>query len=468
MTENNIIFNTDSYKIGGHWNMMLPNTMVDYCYYEARNGSKFDNVNFFGLQYILKKYLVGKVVTREKIQEATELCSGHFGNEEAFNLKGWRNILNNYNGRLPVIIKAVPEGLSIPVSNVLFTVENIGGSETSWLPGYLESKLSHVWYPTTIATSSLDIKNSLERLVDETCDINHLNFLVHDFAYRSYTSEDASAIGGLAHLIHFLGTDTVSALKCAHDYYGVLYNSVAYSVPASQHSSMSPLGEQGECKIVEMLIEKYPKGILSVVGDTYDIYNFVSSIVCEKLKDKILNRDGVFVVRPDSTTNIHKMKPQLILWTIETIFSKVGGYLNSKGYKVINDKIKVLYGDGLDKNEMVETLELLKTHGYSAQNIATFGCGSGLVQKNIHRDVCRFAYKTSAQLREGVWYDVFKNPLDQSKASKKGRLKLIRENGQYQTVNIDQPGEDILVPVFENGELLVDYTLDQVRANAKK
>lgn len=467
MTENNIILNTDSYKIGGHWNMMLPDTEIDYCYYEARKGSKFDEVIFFGLQYILKKFLVGKVVTQEKIDEAADLCYGHFGNKEAFNLQGWQHILDNFGGYLPVLIKAAPEGLSIPVSNVLFTTQNIGGAKTSWLPGYLESKLSHVWYPTTIATSSRDIRNEFKPFIYDTCDASHLDFLLHDFAYRSYTGEDSAAIGGLAHLVSFLGTDTVPALKCARDYYEANSNEIAYSVPATQHSTMSALGEKGESKIVSMLIDKYPTGILSVVGDTYDIYNFVSNIICVELKDKILARNGVFVVRPDSVTERHPTKASLVLWIVNEIYNKIGGTINKKGYKVMNSKLKALYGDGLDKKEMIEILQVLKDNGFSAENLATFGCGSGLVQKNIHRDVCRFAYKTSAQFRDGRWHDIFKNPLDKSKASKRGLLKLIKdEELKYKTVNISEPGEDILTPVFSSGKLLKSYSFKEVRQNS--
>lgn len=470
MSENNIILNTDSYKIGGHWNMMLPNTEVDYAYYEARNGSLYDEVTFVGLQYILKKYLVGKVVTREKIEEARQLSKGHFSNENAFNIKGWEHILNNYDGKIPVTINAIPEGLSIPVSNALFTVESEKDKEISWLTGYLESLLSHVWYPTAIATSTKYIKDSLKPYFDSTSEFGSLDFFVHDFAYRSYTSEEAAEIGGLAVLsVNFLGTDTVPAIKAAHDYYNANYNEIAYSVPATQHSIMTPLGRSGEGSIVDMLLNKYPKGILSVVADSYDIYNFVTELVCKRFKNRILTRDGVFVVRPDSTTDTHPNKAQLVLWIVKEIYNLVGGYVNKKGYKVINNKIRVLYGDGLSRLQMIEILELLKSNGFSAENIATFGVGSGLIQKGIDRDVCRFAYKTSAQLIDGIWHDIYKSPLDQSKASKKGRLKVVRDDIlKYKTIGIEKAGENVLTPVFKNGELLADYSLNDLRKNSRQ
>lgn len=463
-----IIFKTDSYKLGAHWNMYPEGTESVYSYYEARKGSLFPRTTFIGLQYKLKKDFT-KPITKEDITEGEELAYGHFGNKTSFNSAGWNHILNKYGGYLPLSIKALPEGTSVPIENALFTVENIGGPETAFLTSYVESTLSHLYHPITMATLSQSIYDVTKPFIDRTSDVGGIiDFMLHDFGYRSYTGDDAASIGGLAALIRYKGTDTVMALKCAHDYYGAPYNEIGYSVPASEHSVMSALGRAGEKDILSNLLDKYPNGILSVVADTYDIYNFVTEFVCNVFKDRILARNGVFVVRPDSTTPFHTTKPLITLWIVEELYKKFGGYINKKGFKVINDKVRVLYGDGLNKDAMVEIFAMLERFGYSASNIATFGCGSGIVQKGIDRDVCRFAFKSSAQKRNGKWYDVFKEPLDASKASKRGRFKVIFDDGisDLKTVPWNDPREDRLIEVFRCGELKVSYTLEQVRKNS--
>ena len=204
---------------------------------------------------------------------------------------------------------------------------------------------------------------------------------------------------------------------------------------------------------------------LSVVADSYDIYNFVDYIVGQKFKDRILTRDGVFVVRPDSITPTHQTPEEEMVWIVENLWANLGGTINIKGYKVINPKVRVLWGDGIDRVGIHKILEATKNAGYSIENIACFGMGGGLLQK-VNRDTQRCAFKCSAQYRDGQWYDIQKNPKDVSKASKKGRLKLTKIDGEFVTVNENDPGEDYLKVVFTNGVLVKEVDFDTVRKNA--
>lgn len=468
----NIIVQTDSYKIGGHWNMMPVGTEKNYGYLEARKGAKYPYTVFFGLQSILRRNLVGQVVTQEKIEQAARLCLAHFGNDKAFNRAGWEYILNKWGGNLPVRIKAVPEGSVIPIDNVLMTVEN-SDNNLPWLPGYLESILLHVWYPTTVATLSHSVKQMIKHFLTRTSDNqNGLDFMLHDFGYRGVSSDESAEIGGAAHLLNFKGTDTISALtRIDEDYSGNgTYEGVAYSVPASEHSVMTSLGKNGETTIVKKLLDDYPKGILSVVADSYDIYYFVSHIVGKFFKEQILARDGVFVVRPDSVSGIHNTPESMMAWILDSLWTSIGGTINSKGFKVLNPKVRVLWGDGIDPDGIRKIMKALEQYRFSIENIATFGMGGGLLQK-VNRDTQRFAFKSSWQQRAGQGYNVFKQPVDASKASKRGRLKLVREVGSHGSTYITVPeaaqGTDQLVTVFENGELLKDYTFAEARENAK-
>jgi nicotinamide phosphoribosyltransferase len=459
----NICLTADSYKMG-HWNQYPAGTEKVYSYFECRKGAKFAETPFFGLQYIIKNHLEGVVVTREKIENAAKLCKAHFGDEKYFNREGWEYILNNYGGKLPVVIKAVEEGTVVPINNVLMTIENTD-NKCFWLTNFLETILSQVWYPITVASLSREVKVTLNEYFTLTSDGGLLNFGLHDFGFRGASSWESAGIGGAAHLINFLGTDTVVAMEVAVNYYNADLNGLAFSVAATEHSVMTALGKNGEEQVVENLLNEYPTGILSVVSDSYDIYNFVSNIVGTKFKDRILDRDGVFVVRPDSITPTHPTPEEEMVWIMENLWANIGGTINSKGYKVINPKVRVLWGDGIDIDGIKKILYAVTKAGFATENIACFGMGGGLLQK-VNRDTQRCAFKCSAQYRDGQWYDIQKNPKDVSKASKKGKLKLIEVDGEFETVGENDPGEDYLKVVFYDGVLLNEVDFATIRKNA--
>jgi nicotinamide phosphoribosyltransferase len=225
---------------------------------------------------------------------------------------------------------------------------------------------------------------------------------------------------------------------------------------------MTSMGQEGEYKLLENLINEYPEGILSLVIDSYNYRDFIK-VHTKKLKDKILARNGVTVFRPDSGD------PESVTIEVLTDLDSVfGSTVNAKGYKILNPSVKMLWGDGIDYQGIRDILFTMKSNGWAASNII-FGCGGGLLQK-VNRDTQRFAFKCSAQKRNGEWIDIYKNPLDSSKASKKGKLKLIRNvHGGFSTVGYDdQNNYDCLSTVFLNGELKKDLSFDQIRENIKQ
>jgi nicotinic acid phosphoribosyltransferase len=144
-----------------------------------------------------------------------------------------------------------------------------------------------------------------------------------------------------------------------------------------------------------------------------------------------------------------------------------GSTMNSKGYKVLNH-VRLIQGDGVNYETIDRVLHVLEANGYSSDNIA-FGQGGGLLQ-HVNRDDFKFAMKCSSVNVNGTWRDVYKDPVtDPGKTSKKGRLQLIKnEQGEYQTVPERPWNKDELVTIYENGQLLVDYTLEHVRINASQ
>lgn len=459
--DDNIILLSDSYKFGGHWNMLPEGTDTVYSYFESRTGGKWNEVTFFGFQYIAEKHLTGQVVTREKIEEAALYARKHFGTEAGFNRVGWEHILNEWGGKLPVIIKALPEGLTVPSGCVLLTIHNLGGRPTAWLTGFLETVLTHVWYGSTVATQSRHAKKLIRHFLEQTSDGGLLDFFIHDFGCRSVTCMEQAGFGGAAHLINFKGTDTVPALKFVHNVYGADLDTLAYSVPATEHSIMTPMGPTGESNIVGRLVEQFPTGILSVVGDSFNIYDFADKICGQTYHDAILARDGVFVIRPDSGD-----PEEVMLKLVNILWNRFGGTTNSKGYRVVNPKVRLLWGDGINLDGVRDVLGNFMVNGWAAENVACFGIGSNLLQR-VNRDDLRFAFKCCAHYRDGKWVDVFKSPIEGGKNSKRGRLKLVRDGDTYKTVRLEESGEDVLVTVFESGELVKKYTFDEVRENAK-
>lgn len=215
--------------------------------------------------------------------------------------------------------------------------------------------------------------------------------------------------------------------------------------------------------IRRMLDFLYAYPMVAIVGDAYDIYNFAE--LMGSIKDEIIEKTqgGKFIIlRPDSGDPV-----EVNLKCAQILDAHFGSTLNSKGYKVLNH-VKLIQGDGVNYETIDRVLHILEENGYSADNIA-FGQGGGLLQM-VNRDDFKFAMKCSAVNVGGTWREVFKDPItDPGKTSKKGRLQLIKnESGDYQTVPERPWNQDELVTIYENGKLLVDYTLEEVRVNSNR
>jgi nicotinamide phosphoribosyltransferase len=454
--QNNILLLTDSYKLS-HYKQYPSGTSHIYSYFESRGG-KFEQVTFFGLQYLLKEYLAGEVVTQAKIDQAAKLYAAHFGSETLFNREGWEYILEKYQGRLPIRIKAVAEGAVIPTHHVLMTVENTD-PKCYWLSNFLETLLVQLWYPCTVATTSKAVRSLILSYLEKTGDPSLIDFKLHDFGFRGVSSVESAGIGGAAHLVNFMGTDTVTALTFIQEYYQP-DSMFGFSIPAAEHSTITSWKQEGELEAYRNMLDQYPEGLVAVVSDSYDVYYACEKLWGEALKEKILARNGTLVVRPDSG-----VPKDVVLKVTEILGEKIGYTINEKGYKVLVPQIRVIQGDGVNYESIGEILENLALNGWSADNI-TFGMGGALLQK-VHRDTQKFAFKCSCATVDGQDRLVFKDPItDHGKKSKKGRLKLIFKDNEYHTVNLDEEGEDLLVTVFENGEILKDYTFDEVKGNS--
>ena len=442
----NIIALTDSYKLS-QWEMYVDGTETVYSYFEARNGADFDKTVFHGLQRILFDHLDGNRVTRAHVDAAGKIFDFHMG-PGVFNENGWDQVIRQLDGALPLRIWAVPEGSVHNSSEVLMVVENTGGSTFRWLTDYIETLMVQVWYASTVASLSRAIKGDIaEYMMETNGSTDGIEFMLHDFGVRGATGMEAAGIGGVAHMVSFKGSDNVPALFDAVSYYGAEPETLAFSVRAAQHSIMTQLGSDGEAEVVEMLLDRFPSGILAAPIDSYNYMNYVDVIAVD-LKDKIMARDGKFVFRPDSTSEFHPTPEEEMVWLLERLWDIFGGTVNEQGYKVLDSHVGALWGDGIDREGINKIMEATTKAGFAVNNYL-FGMGGALLQK-VNRDTQRFAFKCSAMRRNGDWVDIQKNPLDKSKASKTGRFD-----------NLNLP------LVFENGDIKKAYTFDEVRENAK-
>lgn len=460
----NLLLLTDSYKFT-HWKQYPTKAKFVMSYFESRHGAKFNSTIFFGLQYFIEKYLKGVVVTKEKIDEAEELVNAHIG-PGTFNREGWEHILNAHGGRLPVEIKAVPEGMRVPTSNVLMTIENTD-PKCYWLPNYLETLLVQVWYPSTVATQSREMKKYILNYLDWTASNSEgIGFKLHDFGFRGVSSVESAGLGGLAHLVNFMGSDTVQALTMAKRHYGEIL--AGFSIPAAEHSTITSWGKENEVKAFENMLDQFPTGLVAVVSDSYDIYYACRVLWGEKLKDKILARDGTLVIRPDSGNPI-----EVVPNVLDALGEAFGFEINKKGFKELPPQVRIIQGDGVNFASGMKILDAVRHRGWSTDMLA-FGMGGGLLQ-NLNRDTQNFAFKC-CNISDGENdYPVSKDPVtDHGKKSKEGRLKLIKVDGAhgsvYTTVSeVDDPEnvhENLLNTVFLDGVQMIKWELKSIRERA--
>jgi len=469
--QTNLILLADAYKYSHH-KLYAPGTTKVYSYLESRGG-EFDETVFFGLQYIIKKYLQGVVITKEKIDEAAYYMHNIFGRDDVFSAANFQYIIDKHQGRLPVTIKAVNEGSVVPVHNALMVIEN-NDPNCFWLTNFLETILMQVWYPVTVATLSARIKEVVNLYYTETADDASkagIDFVLNDFGFRGVSSVESAGIGGMAHLLSFKGSDTVIANAFAREYYNALHVPAA-SVPATEHSVMTMKGEAGELDMFRHILRMYPTGIVACVSDSYNIFRACADYWGTELKEEVLKRDGTLVIRPDSGD------PALTLLSVfDILFEKFGYQINDKGYRVLPKQVRVIQGDGVNYDSILHIYQVLKINGISAENLV-LGMGGALLQK-VDRDTQKFALKCSYAEINGIGTDVRKNPVELNergeiepsfKQSKAGRLKLVQVNGQFTTVREDEGIEerDHLETVFANGELIKEYSFEEVQATLKQ
>jgi nicotinamide phosphoribosyltransferase len=447
--------------------------------------SEFQNVLHKGELNKLKVKVINEIKSELDLYLNTDYDVTHF--EELWDL-----------GYLPIEVRSLEEGTVCPIRVPMLTIHNTL-PEFFWITNYLETIISNLlWKPITSASISKAYKEILVNWATKTDkeNVEFVDWQGHDFSMRGMDSVDATIASGLGHLTSFLGTDSLPAIWGARNYYNA-EGFVAGSVPATEHSVMCAGSKEDELGTFRRLLQTYPTGILSVVSDTWDLWNVITGIL-PQLKEEILARDGKLVIRPDSgdpvdilcgTTvakgNSVEQVEAIAKGVVELLWDLFGGTVNEQGYKVLNSHIGAIYGDSITTDRANEICQRLEAKGFASTNVV-LGIGSFTYQYNT-RDTFGFAMKATYIERmevraEGVvpmWdkvgYEIFKDPITDSglKKSAKGLLKVINQDGKLQL--IDQitwdefnENDNHLRLRYKNGNFHSMTTLEKVRENLKK
>ncbi len=478
----NIILDADTYK-GDHANQYPRGTRRIFSTIVARKPNKFTNeIVAEGHQYVIMQYLMTRV-TMEMIDEA-EIEYNEQGIE--FNRAQWEHIVKKHDGKLPLRIRAVPEGTVVPVGTAIVTIENTD-PECFWLTSYVETLFQRAeWKMTTVASISRSIRKQLLEVAQKTGTVEeHVMFSLHNFGDRGADSHESAIMAAMAHLsAGFAGTDCLQANRYIKHFYNTR-KAYGSSVVASEHSVMCANANAEErddyaaaVKMIdrlEELVEAVERGekvipLVSIVGDTYDMRRFAREFISVRLKGRIKRlgeRGGKVVIRPDSG-NAVTMPVEIV----EILMEGFGYTTNDEGYKQLPGYVGVIQGDGINQESLGDILDLLVEKKLALGNIV-FGMGGGLTHE-AGRDEFSFSMKATAREDEnGNWIDMFKDPItDVGKRSLRGRVTTYRDtegrifSERLELQDYNQGIEDMLETVYLDGELVKAYTFDEVRARA--
>ncbi|SBS28515.1 putative nicotinate phosphoribosyltransferase [Marinomonas spartinae] len=447
-----------------------------------------DRVVFVGLQGYIKRFLIDtwnenffnqpkeKVVAKYKRRMDTSLGEGAIPVDH---IEALHDL-----GYLPLEIKALPEGSRVNIKVPMFTIVNTL-PEFYWLTNYLETSLSaEIWKICTTATVAYEYKRLLNDYAQKTgAPMEFVPLQGHDFSFRGMSGMMDAAQSGMGHLTSFIGTDTVAAIDYAEDYYNA-QGVIGVSVPATEHSVMCMGTQEGEIDTFRRLItELYPRGVVSIVSDTWDFWQVISCYARE-LKQTILDREedalglAKVVFRPDSgdPVKIIAGDPEAepgspeYKGAVECLWDIFGGDITDKGYKMLNPRVGLIYGDSITLKKAQAILSVMEEKGFASSNIV-LGVG-GFTYQYLTRDSFGFAMKATWGRVNGEGREIFKDPITDSgtKKSARGLLRVEKtENGfelfDQQTPEQEKQGE--LKTVFKNGSLVIEHSLMEIRERLK-
>lgn len=486
----NPLFLIDFYK-ADHRRQYPKGTTMVYSNWTPRSGKRApggtDKVVVFGIQYLIKNYLIDlwneNFFNRPKIEviaEYKEMMDRALG-PDAIPIEHIGELHDL--GYLPILMKALPEGTRSPFGVPVMTIRNTI-PKFYWITNYLETLFSTIlWKPMTSATTAYEYWKEFNRHADKTGSFKEfICWQGHDFSMRGMSGIEDAILSGMGHLLMFNGTDTVPAIHAARHFYPT-DQFIGGSVAATEHSVQCMHFNEfdgNELQYLDYLLDLYPTGIVSIVCDGFDYWKFLTETLPQR-KEHILAREGRVVIRPDSGNPVHIIcgeptieapngleieNPNEITrkGTYEILYDMFGGEVNEKGYKILNPKIGLIYGDAITIDRQKKILANLEAKGFAVSNLV-LGIGS-FTYEYVTRDTCGFAMKATYGEIDGVGKDIFKDPQTKSgttnKKSARGLLQ-VKDGILKDRCTWEEEAQGDLIPIFENGKLLVEYSLTEIR-----
>ncbi|PCJ60257.1 MAG: nicotinate phosphoribosyltransferase [Planctomycetota bacterium] len=444
-----------------------------------------DRVVFVGLQGFIKYFLIDlwdkeffnkpkeKVVAKYKRRMDTSLGVGAVPVDH---IEALHDL-----GYLPLRIKALPEGSRVNIKVPMFTVINTM-PEFFWLTNYIETCISaDVWKSCTTASIAYEYKKLLTEFANKTgAPLDFVAVQGHDFSSRGMSGNYDTGQSGFGHLSSFIGTDTVPAIDYAEDYYNAEGDIIGVSVPATEHSVMCMGTEDNEIETFKRLInDLYPTGVVSIVSDTWDFWKVLTEYAPALKKDILarkVNELGLakVVFRPDSGDPVKiicgdpeaEVGSPAYKGAVECLWEIFGGTETAKGFKMLNERVGLIYGDSITLQRAFDILSNLEKKGFASSNIV-FGIGSYTYQYTT-RDCFGFAMKATWGQVNGEGREIFKDPAT-DRGEKKSAVGLLRveetENGfeLFDRQTAEQEKRGALDVVFENGKLIKETSLAEIR-----
>lgn len=440
-----------------------------------------DHMVFFGLQAFIKKYLIkyfNNVFFKLSAYEIQTLYTYSMDIQLGKGNYNISPILKLHKlGYLPIRIRAIPEGTLVPMGVPCIEITNTH-PDFAWVVQWIECILQvELWKPCAHATIGHMYRELANFYYEKTCDnILRPEMACSDFGMRGMSCMEEAKRCSAAWLLSFDKTSTIPAIDYLDKYYyaNCYDNSIGIGAISTEHSVMASNYAVDGDEITfakRMLTELYPNASFSMVSDTYDYWNMIDNIL-PACKEEIMQHNGKLLVRPDSGDMV-----EIAVKTIEKLWNTFGGTVNSKGYKVLDPHIGIIYGDGCTLNNVKQVWEELEKKRFAANNIV-FGvgafCFSAIVEPDgrmvvITRDTFGIAMKATYGEVDGKPIMIYKDPKTDTsrlKKSHKGCCGLYYGEGWelkckdgYKGIRHGGP----LLTVFENGEIFHQETFEEIR-----
>lgn len=453
--------------------------LVSYWTPRKAMSKQYDKMVFFGLQEFIKKYLIedfnknffnrplDEVIEEYKSYMNTQLGEGNYDLDAIVKLHEL--------GHLPILMRALPEGSVVNMGIPCIELTNTH-PDFAWVVQWLECILQVELWPTcNYATIGKIYKEVADKYYELTVDNMESKMAMSDFGMRGMSCLEDSIRTSAAWLLSFDKTSTIPALQYIREYYNADKN-IGIGAVSTEHAVMGAnfAVDGDEVTFVKRLLtELYPNTSFSMVSDTYDYWNMVKNIL-PQCKEEIMNHNGKLLIRPDSGDIV-----DISIETIKFLWEEFGGTVNSKGFKVLNPHIGIIYGDGCTINKVKEIYEELYKLGFAANNIV-FGVGAFCFHAIFEddgkfivntRDTFGIAMKATHGEIGDYKFPIYKDPkTDTSKLKKshKGCCQVIRLYRGFicydEYDNFLEDNETHLKTVFKDGKLLQEETFEEIRS----